>query len=125
MLQALVVGFLQRGTSNNAWFFVLVSIFLAILLFFCNKYVLCASFQRVFKEIISKSSMRAHLRKKKHKFRFSLGYINPMSKKKNKKKQVNIWGDGPVARVQIPNPTWKSDGHSSLPITPGQNGWPD
>lgn len=33
VLQALVVGYLQRGTINNAWFFVFVSIFLAILLF--------------------------------------------------------------------------------------------
>lgn len=58
-----------------------LSAFFGYLNVFCNKYVLCASFQRVFKEIISKSSMRAHLRKKNHKFKLSLGYINPMSKK--------------------------------------------
>lgn len=50
VLQALVVGFLQRGTSNNAWFFVLVSIFLAILLFFAiNMY-----YVHRFKEFLKK-----------------------------------------------------------------------
>lgn len=63
-----------------------LSAFFGYLNVFGNKYVLCASCQRVFKEIISKSSMRAHLRKKNQiqlKFKLSLGYINPMSEKKN------------------------------------------
>lgn len=46
-------------------------------------------FKEFFKEIISKSSMRAHLRKKNQiqlKFKLSLGYINPMSEKKKTNK---------------------------------------